>query len=160
MARNVAITAIDGNTGFAIAELLLTNDTFSSKIDSVVGLSLSPKSPRAKEIEKLGAKLIPHKPGRERDVVKSLKESGADTLCLIPPAHPEKYDITAELIAAARKADVPNVLFLSSAGTARVSSARAFTQRTCCCMRRRRKRRVFCRCRSARTTSSRRSPWV
>jgi hypothetical protein len=116
MARNVAITAIDGNTGFAIAELLLTNDTSSSKIDSVVGLSLSPKSPRAKEIEKLGAKLIPHKPGRERDVVKSLKESGADTLCLIPPAHPEKYDITAELIAAARKADVPNVLFLSSAG--------------------------------------------
>jgi hypothetical protein len=116
MTRNIVITAIDGNTGFAIAELLLTNNTFSPKIDSVIGLSLSPDSPRAREIEKLGAKIIPHKHGRERDMVESLKESGADTICVIPPAHPEKYDITAELIAAARKANVPNVLFLSSAG--------------------------------------------
>lgn len=48
-------------------------------------------------------------------MVKFLKVSGADTICLIPPAHPEKYDITAELITATRKANVPNVLFLSSA---------------------------------------------
>jgi hypothetical protein len=116
MARNVAITAIDGNTGFAIAELLLTDNTFSSKIDSVIGLSLSPKSQRAKEAEKLGVKIIPHKHGREREMVKLLEESGADTICLIPPAHSEKYDITAELIASARKANVPNVLFLSSVG--------------------------------------------
>lgn len=50
MIRNVAMTAIDGHTGFVIAELLLMNNTFSSKIDSVVGLSLNPKSPRAKEL--------------------------------------------------------------------------------------------------------------
>jgi hypothetical protein len=116
MARNVAITAIDGNTGFAIAELLLTDKTFSSRIDSVIGLSLSPKSPRAKEAEKLGVKIIPHKHGREREMVKLLKDSDADTICLIPPAHSEKYDITAELITSARKANVPNVLFLSSVG--------------------------------------------
>lgn len=116
MVRNVAITAIDGNTGFAIAELLLTDETFSSKLSSVIGLSLSPKSTRAREIEKLGAKVIPHKHGREREMVKLLKDSGADTICLIPPAHSEKYDITAELITAAGKANVPNVLFLSSVG--------------------------------------------
>lgn len=67
MSRNVAITAIDGHTGFAIAELLLTNNTFSSKIDPVVALSLNPKSPRAKELEELAAKIIPHKHGHERE---------------------------------------------------------------------------------------------
>ena len=114
--RNVAITAIDGNTGFAIAELLLTDRHFKSKVNSVIGLSLDPESPRAKEAEKLGVKIIEHKYGREREMVKLLKESGADAICLIPPAHSEKYDITAELINATRKANVPNVLFMSSVG--------------------------------------------
>lgn len=116
MTRNIVVTAVDGNTGFVIAELLLTNKTFSSKIHSVIGLSLSPKSQRARDIEELGAKVHPHKHGRERDMVKLLKESGADTICVIPPAHSEKYDITVELVTAARKANVPNVLFLSSVG--------------------------------------------
>jgi len=39
-----------------------------------------------------------------------------DTICLIPPAHADKYDITVELIEAAKKAGVQNVLFISSAG--------------------------------------------
>jgi hypothetical protein len=49
-------------------------------------------------------------------MVKTLKESGCDTICLIPPAHKEKFDITVELINATKKANVPNVLFISSAG--------------------------------------------
>ncbi|KAF2833632.1 hypothetical protein CC86DRAFT_12549 [Ophiobolus disseminans] len=49
-------------------------------------------------------------------MVKTLTYSGCDTICIIPPAHKDKYDITAELITAARKANVPNVLFISSAG--------------------------------------------
>jgi uncharacterized protein YbjT (DUF2867 family) len=49
-------------------------------------------------------------------MVNTLKKAGCDTICLIPPAHKEKYDITVELISAAKKADVPNVLFISSAG--------------------------------------------
>jgi uncharacterized protein YbjT (DUF2867 family) len=64
----------------------------------------------------LGAKVIPHKPGREREMVNTLKKAGCDTICLIPPAHKEKYDITVELINATKKAGVPNVLFISSAG--------------------------------------------
>jgi hypothetical protein len=38
MSRNVCISAVDGQTGFLIAELLLTDQKFSSKVDSVCGL--------------------------------------------------------------------------------------------------------------------------
>jgi nucleoside-diphosphate-sugar epimerase len=114
--RNVCVTAVDGNTGFAIAELLLTDSSFKSKIDSVSGLTLHPSASKAKESGNLGAKIVAHKPGREREMVKTLQTLGCDTICLIPPAHAEKYDITAELITAAKKAGVQNVLFISSVG--------------------------------------------
>lgn len=116
MTRNICITASDGHTGFLIAELILTDKNFKSKVDSVSVLSLHPASHRAQELAQLGAKVIPHKPGREREMVKTLKDSGADTLCLIPPAHKEKFDVTVELINATKKANVPNVLFISSVG--------------------------------------------
>jgi hypothetical protein len=45
-----------------------------------------------------------------------LKESGADTLCIIPPTHKDKFDITMELVAAGKKAGVPNVCLVSCAG--------------------------------------------
>jgi hypothetical protein len=35
---------------------------------------------------------------------------------LIPPAHEEKFDITMELIEATKRANIPNVCFISSAG--------------------------------------------
>jgi len=116
MTRNICISGGDGHTGFLIAELLLTNNDFKSKVDSVSVLCLHPSGARAKELTQLGAKVIPHKPGRERDMVKTLKDSGCDTVCLVPPAHKDKFDITVELISATKKADVPNVLFISSAG--------------------------------------------
>jgi hypothetical protein len=116
MPRNVCITACDGQTGFLIAELLLNNKDFSSKVNSVAGLSLHPRSAKAKELENLGAKIIAHHPGRERDMVKTMKESGCDTICLIPPTHKEKFDIVIELISAAKKAGVQNALLISSAG--------------------------------------------
>ena len=114
--RNVCITAVDGQTGYLIAELLMTDSTFSKKIDSITGISLHPTSPKCKELTKLGAKIVTHKPGKEKDMVKLLKEIGCDALCLISPAHKDKFDITLELIEAAKKANVPNVCFLSSAG--------------------------------------------
>jgi hypothetical protein len=116
MSRNICISAIDGQTGFLIAELLLNNHKFSGKVNSVCGLTLHPTSAKCKELQKLGATIVPHKPGREKDVVATLKESGADTLCIIPPAHKDKFDITMELVAAGKKAGVPNVCLISSAG--------------------------------------------
>lgn len=49
-------------------------------------------------------------------MVATLKESGADALCIIPPAHQNKFDITTELVAAGKEAEVPNVCLISSAG--------------------------------------------
>lgn len=114
--RNICITAVDGQTGFLIAELLLSEPKFKDKITSVTGLALNPTSEKAKELEGLGAVIVPHKPGRERAMVDALKKTGCDTICLIPPAHEDKYDICAELTSAARKAGVQNVLLISSAG--------------------------------------------
>ncbi|KAK4188310.1 hypothetical protein QBC35DRAFT_496789 [Podospora australis] len=114
--RNICITAVDGQTGFLIAELLLKEPKFKNKITSLTGLSLNPESEKAKELESLGAVIVPHNPGREREMVASLKKTGCDTICLIPPAHKDKFDICAELTSAAKKAGVQNVLLISSAG--------------------------------------------
>jgi len=116
MSRNLCITAVDGHTGFTIAELIMTNNDFRKEIGSVTGLTLHPDSEFAKELAGLGVEIVPHRPGRVRDIAKTLRDSGADTLCLIPPAHEAKLDLTTELIEAAKKANIPNVCFISSAG--------------------------------------------
>jgi hypothetical protein len=116
MSRKLCITAVDGQTGYLIAELLLTSSQFSNKIDSIIGLALDPESPKCKELSKLGAEIVHHVPGTEKKVVQILQKSGADTICLIPPAHPDKFQISLELVTAAKKAGVQNVCLLSSAG--------------------------------------------
>ncbi|KAG2421172.1 hypothetical protein HFD88_000788 [Aspergillus terreus] len=116
MSRQLCITSVDGHTGFLIAELIMTDPSFAQKIGSIAGLSLHPEAESCKELAKLGAKIVPHKPGRLKDVVSTLESVGADAMCLIPPAHQDKFDITVELIEAAKKANIPNVCFVSSAG--------------------------------------------
>jgi hypothetical protein len=116
MARNICITACDGQTGFCIAELLLTHPDFSKKVDSVTGLTLHPHSRKVSELKKFGATIVHHIPGREREVVKLLKETQCNTICLVPPTHEEKSDIVRELISATKKAGILNGLFISSAG--------------------------------------------
>ncbi|KAK4233974.1 Prestalk A differentiation protein A [Achaetomium macrosporum] len=116
MSRKVCITAVEGQTGFLIAELLLTDEQFKKQIDSLTGLTMDPGSAKAKELQQLGATIVPHKPGREREVVATLKKTGCDTICLIPPANKDKFDIAAELTVAAKKAGVNNVLLISAAG--------------------------------------------
>ncbi|KAL2257314.1 hypothetical protein VTK26DRAFT_336 [Humicola hyalothermophila] len=116
MSRKVCITAVEGQTGFLIAELILKEEKFKKQIDSVVGLALDPSSPKAKELQGLGAVIVPHKPGREREMVATLKKTGCDTICLVPPARQDKFDISLELVSAAKKAGVANVLLISSAG--------------------------------------------
>lgn len=116
MARNLAITAVDGYTGFTIADYILKNDNFNKKIGTLTGLTLAPTSPKAKELAKQGVKIVTHKPGRLKEMVSLLQSTGADTICLIPPADEEKFGITEELIEATKKANIPNVCFISSAG--------------------------------------------
>ncbi|KAG6006361.1 hypothetical protein E4U21_007092, partial [Claviceps maximensis] len=69
MARKICITAADGHTGFAIAELVLQHREFSRKIDSVVGLVLDEQSERAQALRGLGAAIVRHHAGgRARDL--------------------------------------------------------------------------------------------
>ncbi|KZT74077.1 hypothetical protein DAEQUDRAFT_734930 [Daedalea quercina L-15889] len=114
MPRNLCITTTDGQTGHLISELVLTDDAFASKLTSVTCLSLHPE--KCKDLKELGAVIVPHKPGNLRALVKSLKDSGADTVLLIPPAHEEKVKLAQEMILATREAGVPNTVLLSSAG--------------------------------------------
>jgi hypothetical protein len=114
--RDICVTAVDGNTGFLIAELLLTDETFTSKISSVCGLTLNPAAQKCKELAADGCKIVHHKPGNMRGMVETLLQTGCDTMCLIPPAHEEKYDIVEELVYAAKRANIPNVCFIGSAG--------------------------------------------
>lgn len=64
----------------------------------------------------MGVNVVTHSPGRVRQMTKTLKDTGCDTICVIPPAHENKFDITTELVEAAQKAQVPNVLLISSVG--------------------------------------------
>jgi hypothetical protein len=87
MSRNIYITAVKGNTGFFITELLVTNHRFFSKINSITGLSMHHASAKCKELAHLGIKIVPHKSGREKEMVKLLKKLDCDTICLISPAY-------------------------------------------------------------------------
>ncbi|KAF4472426.1 Prestalk A differentiation A [Fusarium albosuccineum] len=116
MSRNVCITAVDGHTGFLIAELILKHRDFSRKVNSVVGLTLHPDSDRAKELKELGATIVQHDPGRLRIVTRTLKDINCGTICLVPPAHQDKFEICEELATAAKRADIPNVCLISSEG--------------------------------------------
>ncbi|KAJ0416976.1 hypothetical protein BJY00DRAFT_217001 [Aspergillus carlsbadensis] len=116
MSRNVVITSIGSHTGTQIAKLLLRDGHFKRKITSVTGLTLYPGIDNVKEVSDLGAKIVEYKPGNVDEVVEALKATGADTILLLPPGHKDAYDITLELITATKKAGIPNVCFVSSAG--------------------------------------------
>ncbi|KAI1806325.1 NAD(P)-binding protein [Daldinia bambusicola] len=126
MSRNVCITGAEGQTGHLIANLLLQQDKYPDidKVDSVVALTLHPRHHHVKELQSLGAKIVHHVPGREKVMASTLKETGCDTICLVPPAHKDKHDICVELVQAAKKAGIQNVLLISSAGADYADSRR------------------------------------
>lgn len=116
MSRNLVITAADGQTGHLIAELILTNDDFTKKINSLTVTSLHPESERIKELKKKGANILEMSPGDKEEIVEAFKDANIDTICLIPPASANKRELTVEMLEAAKEAGVQNVLFLSAAG--------------------------------------------
>ncbi|KAH6913794.1 hypothetical protein BKA70DRAFT_644335 [Coprinopsis sp. MPI-PUGE-AT-0042] len=114
--RNIAITSTDGHTGHLIAELLLTDDQFRKKFTNLACITLNPTAERNKALEKLGAVIVPHIPGDTKSLLKAMKASKIDTVCLIPPAVDNKLEISKELLEVAKEGDVPNSLLISSAG--------------------------------------------
>lgn len=116
MSRNLAVTAADGQTGHMIASLILTDEDFAAKINSLTVTSLRPDSERVKDVESKGANLIVTSPGDKEEIVKAFRDANIDTLCLVPPASADRRELTLEMLAAAKEAGVRNVLFVSAAG--------------------------------------------
>ncbi|GAM42468.1 hypothetical protein TCE0_044f16480 [Talaromyces pinophilus] len=116
MSRNICVTTAEGNTGFLITKLLLTDPKFRKNVDRVTALAIDTQSPYVQELEKLGAVVAQHRPGRVRDTTQVLRYTEADTLMLIPPAHVNKIDITLEILEAAKRVNIGNVCLLSAAG--------------------------------------------
>jgi hypothetical protein len=75
-----------------------------------------PLLPKIRRLQKLGAKIVEHKPERVREMAQTLKQTGADAICIIPPANHSKMDITKELVEASKQANILNVCLISSAG--------------------------------------------
>lgn len=117
--RNIAITSTEGHTGHLIAELLLTDDGFRQNFTNLACITLNPSAERNKSLEKLGAVIVPFTPGDAKSkasLLKAMKTSKIDTICLVPPAVENKLELAKELMEVVKEGDVPNALLISSAG--------------------------------------------
>ncbi|KAG1858057.1 hypothetical protein DFJ58DRAFT_312388 [Suillus subalutaceus] len=114
MSRSICITAADGQTGHLITELLLSNQ-FRPKFKELFCVTLHPE--KCEDLETMGAKIIAHKHSDPAGLVQSLKESGADTIFMIPPAHAHKLRLARDVLKAVAAADIKNTVLLSAAGT-------------------------------------------
>ncbi|KIJ69197.1 hypothetical protein HYDPIDRAFT_24050 [Hydnomerulius pinastri MD-312] len=114
MSRNICITAADGQTGHLLTELLLTDEQFSSRIEKVHCLTFHAE--KCEDLEKLGAEIVELKAHETKKLFKSMKESGADTIVIIPPAHEEKMKLSHEMVQAVKEAEIKNTILLSAAG--------------------------------------------
>lgn len=113
MSRSICITAADGQTGHLITELLLSNQ-FRSNFKELFCLTLHPE--KCEDLAKMGAKIIAHKHSDPAGLVQSLKDSGADTIFIIPPAHAHKLRHARDVLKAVAAAGIRNTVLLSAAG--------------------------------------------
>ncbi|KAG1762668.1 hypothetical protein EDD22DRAFT_561524 [Suillus occidentalis] len=114
MSRSICITAADGQTGHLITELLLSNQ-FKSKFTELFCLTLQPE--KCKDLEEMGAKIIAHHHSDPAGLVQSLKDSRADTIFIIPPAHAHKLRHARDVLkAVAAAGTIKNTVLLSAAG--------------------------------------------
>jgi len=114
MPVNICLTSADGQTGHLIAELLLTDNNFKSKVRSLTLVALD--SSKCADLEKLGALVVPMDPADPDALLEALVNSGADRVMLIPPAKSNKMELVDIMLDVTRKAGIKNTVLLSSAG--------------------------------------------
>ncbi|KAF8448253.1 hypothetical protein BDZ91DRAFT_702867 [Kalaharituber pfeilii] len=115
--RRILITSAEGQTGHLAAELLLTDEEFRSKYSGIVLVCANPaKCEDLKTSYGATVEVVNYEKDSSDVLAKKMKDSGANAVYLIPPATSNKLSIVKKLIEATKKASVPNVLFLSSAG--------------------------------------------
>jgi hypothetical protein len=113
MSRSICITTADGQTGHLITKLLLSNQ-FRSKFTELFCLTLRPE--KCEDLAGMGAKIIAHHHSDPAGLVQSLKDSGADTIFIIPPAHAHKLRHARDVLKAVAAAGIKNTVLLSAAG--------------------------------------------
>jgi uncharacterized protein YbjT (DUF2867 family) len=112
--RNILVTAGEGQTGRLLIDLLVTDETYRSKYQSLTALVFSEE---AAEIlsEYDEVQVLVYDPSDKETLLESMK--AIDTCMLIPPARKDKARITRTLLEMAQAAQtVTNLVFLSSAG--------------------------------------------
>ncbi|KAG1782332.1 hypothetical protein EV702DRAFT_375684 [Suillus placidus] len=113
MSRSICITAADGQAGHLITELLLSNQ-FRPKFKELFCVTLHPE--RCQDLEEMGANIMPHTVSGHVGLAQDLRESGADTIFMIPPAHAHKLRLARDILKAVTAADIKNTVLLSVAG--------------------------------------------
>lgn len=114
--RKIIITAADGQTGHLTADLLLTDDELKAKHSGVT--LMCGNVSRCDDLVEYGPNIVPidYEEDSVEDLVSKMEDAGADTIYLIPPASGKKMEFLEKMLEAAKQANIPNVLFLSSAG--------------------------------------------
>lgn len=116
LGRKIIITAADGQTGHLTADLLLTADELKAKHSGIT--LMCGDTSKCVDLAKFGPNIVfvDYEADPVENLVSKMKDSGADAIYLIPPASGKKVEFVEKMLEAAKKAEIPNVLFLSSAG--------------------------------------------
>lgn len=114
--RKILITAADGQTGHLTADLLLTDDELKTKHSGLT--LLCGDASKCEDLSDHGPSIVPvdYESDSVEDLAGKIKDSGANAIFLIPPASGKKFEYVQKMLEATKQANVPNVLFLSSAG--------------------------------------------
>ncbi|CBF82945.1 hypothetical protein AN3324.2 [Aspergillus nidulans FGSC A4] len=86
MSRNLVTTSIESLTGSQIAKTILASRSFSKGIKQITGLTLYPDSDACAELkDEHGVQIVEHKPG-DLDAMPATKKAGIPNVCLISSA--------------------------------------------------------------------------
>ena len=112
---SVVLTAPEGQTGHLIADLLLTNPDFKSKISQLTLLTANPDHEHVQSLVKSGAKAV--KATTKDELLAAMQEAKPNAAMLIPPSSADKLkEVTMILEVMKEAGGVENAIMLSSAG--------------------------------------------
>jgi len=114
--RCLIVTTGEGQTGHLIAELLLTDEHFSSRLARLYVATCNSEHQHIADLEKKGAFIVACTPGDLKGTTKAFMHTGADTILVVPPSVDNKLNASKEMLQATKNAKIPNVVLLSSAG--------------------------------------------
>ncbi|RUS32628.1 hypothetical protein BC938DRAFT_474838, partial [Jimgerdemannia flammicorona] len=107
----ICVTTCDGATGHSVVEYLVTHSDHKNNVESVCAMAIDPQA--CSDLGKF-AKVVSANLENVDSMAEILKD--CDTVYVIPPARGDKRKLTVNIIEAVKKANIKNILFLSTAG--------------------------------------------